>query len=102
MKPKISSRQLAEQLAEAANVLPDPETPSLRDKISRVKAAQARLAGSSPVRLRRSGESNLVAKRRGLETGSPIHRAVCENYYWRSVNAPRWEQVILLETMYRE
>lgn len=103
MKSKLlKSRQLAETLAQAANILPEPETPSLGDKIARVKADQTRLQGRSPVRLRRSGESNFVAKRRGLETGSPIHRAICENYYWRTANAPRWEQVILLETLFRE
>jgi hypothetical protein len=103
MKSKqLNSRQLAEQLARAANIQPEPETPSLGDKIARVQADQARLAGRSPVRLRRTGESNLLQKRRGVETGSPIHRAVCENYYWRSVNAPRWEQVIVLETLYGE
>jgi hypothetical protein len=103
MKSKlITSRQLAEVLAQAADIQPEPETPSLRDKVARVKADQARLQGKSPVRLRRTGESKLVAKRRGLETGSAIHQAVCENFYWRNVNAPRWEQVILLETLYRE
>jgi hypothetical protein len=103
MKSKqLNSRQLAEQLARAANIQPEPETLSLGDKIARVKADQTRLAGRSPVRLRRTGESNLVAKRRGLQTGSPIHRAICENYYWRSIAAPRWEQVIVLEMLYRE
>lgn len=58
--------------------------------------------GKGPVKLRRTGERNLVAKQRALETGSPIHRVICENHYWRSVNAPRWEQVILLETLFRE
>lgn len=104
MKSKLitSSRQLAEQLAKAANVQPEPESAEPEDKIARVEAGQARLVGSSPVRLRRSGESNLVEKRRGLEPGSSMHRIICENYYWRSVNAPRWEQVIVLETLYRE
>ncbi|SRR6266481_2827429 len=103
MKSKqLNSRQLAETLARDANILPEPETPSLREKIARVQADQARLQGKGHVRLRRSGESNLLAKRRGLETGSATHRIVCENYFWRSVNAPRWEQVILLETLHRE
>jgi hypothetical protein len=100
MKP--TNRQLAETLAQSANVVSEPETALLPDKIARVKADQERLAGRSPARLRRSGEGNLVAKRRGLETGSPIHRAICENYFWRTANAPRWEQVIVLETLYWE
>ena len=102
-KSKLPTRRhLAETLARTANILPEPETSSPEEKIARVKADQVLLQGKGHVRLRRSGESNLLAKQRGLETGSAVHRVVCENFYWRSVNAPRWEQVILLETLYRE
>lgn len=68
MKSKqLNSRQLAETLAQAANTLPEPESVSLEDKVVRVKADQARLQGKSPVRLRSTGESNLL---RCLEPGS--------------------------------
>jgi hypothetical protein len=44
MKSKqLNSRQLAETLAQAANILPEPESVSLEDKVVRVKADQARL-----------------------------------------------------------
>jgi hypothetical protein len=47
MKSKqLNSRQLAETLAQVANVLPQHESVSLEDKIARVKADQARLTGS--------------------------------------------------------
>lgn len=53
MKP--TNRQLAETLAQAANIQPEPETTSLRDKIARVQADQARLGNplaDSPCPLR--------------------------------------------------
>ena len=72
------------------------------DKIALVKARQAAFQGKSRARLRRSGESNPLTRRRGVETCSPIHRVIWENYFRRSVNALRSEQVVLLATLYRE
>lgn len=94
----IRSRLLALELARVARIQPEPE----QDKISRVQADQERLKGKGPVRLRRSGERNLVAKPQGLVVGSVVHRLFAQNYYYRCVMAPRWEQLILLETLFRE
>ena len=91
-----NSRQLALLLAQAANI--QPETPPLGEKIARVQADQARLAGRSPVTVNRAGESK---SRQNTVTLPLLEYAAYlrTRLYWESLTKTQEAQVLELEMM---